>query len=302
MPAKPLTELLPRAHVLVSMNAVTVDEAVAALIRSLLDAGAIADRARAEQILADKARGEPKFRRNIVSVGPRVALPHYRTDLVDHLVVALGIARAPLAAGDAELDADPQIIVLILAPTDASTLYLQTVAAIARLLRDEGVVDRLANARTVDDVFAIDEITALRVQPSLTVRDIMIQDVNSIAPTLPLRDAVDLMVRNHISALPVVGDKQEVLGIITEHDVMRGLLSRIPRVADADRDAVESTELLRVRDVMTRSVLCVSEDLGLTEAANLMNNKNVEQVPVTSEGRLTGFLTRGDIIRKLFAR
>jgi CBS domain-containing protein len=53
---------------------------------------------------------------------------------------------------------------------------------------------------------------------------------------------------------------------------------------------------------MTRSVLCVSEDLGLTEAANLMNSKNVEQLPVTAEGRLTGFLTRGDIIRKLFAR
>jgi CBS domain-containing protein len=302
MPAKSLTELLPRAHVLVPMNAATVDEAVAALMRNLLDAGAIADRTRTEQILADKASGETKFRRNIVSVGPRVALPHYRTDLVDELVVALGVAPHPLAAGDAALDTDPEIIVLILAPTDASTLYLQTVAAIARLLRNDTVVQRIADARTVDDVFRIDEVTALRVQPSLTVRDIMIHEVNSITPAMPLRDAVDLMVRSHVTALPVVGDKQEVLGIITEHDVMRGLLSRIPRVADADRENPESSELLRVRDVMTRSVLCVSEELGLTEAANLMNNKNVEQVPVTSEGRLTGFLTRGDIIRKLFAR
>jgi CBS domain-containing protein len=53
---------------------------------------------------------------------------------------------------------------------------------------------------------------------------------------------------------------------------------------------------------MTRSVLCISEELGLEEAANMMINKDVEQFPVTSEGKLTGFLTRGDIIRKLFGR
>lgn len=297
MPAKSLTELLPRAHVLVSMNAATVDEAVAALTRQLVSAGAIPDTNHAERLLHESVRA------NIVGIGPRAALPHFRTDVVDELVIALGVAAHPLTSGHDELESDPTIVVLVIAPTDSSTLYLQTVAAIARLLRDDSVVERIANARTVDEIFAIAEVGAVRVQPSLTVRDIMIHDVNGIAPAIPLRDAVDLMVRTHVSALPVVGEKLEVLGIITEHDVMRGLLSRIPRVADADRDTSrESSELLRVRDVMTRSVLCVSEDLGLTEAANLMNNKNIEQVPVTSEGKLTGFLTRGDIIRKLFAR
>jgi CBS domain-containing protein len=296
MPAKSLPELLPRAHVVLPLNAVTFEEAVAALTQQLVAAGAIRASTRADSALAPR-------RSNVVSIGPRVALPHYRTDLVDQLVVAMGISPVPIHSDNAEIEGEPTIIVLVIAPTDSSTLYLQTVAAIARLLRDDSVVDRIAGAKSVDEVFGIEELSTLRVQPSLTVRDIMIHDVNSIAPAIPLRDAVDLMVRNHISALPVVGDKLEILGIITEHDVMRGLLSRIPRVADADRDtSAESSELLRVRDVMTRSVLCVSEDLGLTEAANLMNNKNIEQVPVTSEGKLTGFLTRGDIIRKLFAR
>ncbi|MEO5510968.1 MAG: CBS domain-containing protein [Longimicrobiales bacterium] len=298
MPAKSLLELLPRDHVVVPLNAATVDEAIAALVRNLLDTGAIPDRERTERLLQ-----EPK-RRNIVSVGDDVVLPHYRTNLVEDLILSIGVAHAPLRSdAEAGLDTDPRIVILVLAPADASTLYLQTVAAIARLLRDEDVVARLIAARTADDVFAIEALRDLRVQPSLAVRDIMIHEVDSVPPGLPLRDAVDLMVRKHIRALPVVGDKLEVLGIISEHDVMRGLLSRIPRVADADRDTVsESSELLRVRDVMTRSVLCVSEDLGLTEAANLMNSKNVEQLPVTSEGKLTGFLTRGDIIRKLFAR
>jgi predicted transcriptional regulator len=54
-----------------------------------------------------------------------------------------------------------------------------------------------------------------------------------------------------------------------------------------------------VRDVMTRQVLCVSPDQPLAEVASLMTNKDVDRVPVVWEGRLVGFLTRGDIVRKL---
>src|SRR5690349_8436185 len=120
MPAKSLLELLPRDHVVVPLNAATVDEAIAALVRHLLDAGAIPDRERTERLLQ-----EPK-RRNIVSVGDDVVLPHYRTDLVEELVVSLGVAAAPLASdADASLDTEPRIVILVLAPADASTLYLQ---------------------------------------------------------------------------------------------------------------------------------------------------------------------------------
>jgi CBS domain-containing protein len=51
--------------------------------------------------------------------------------------------------------------------------------------------------------------------------------------------------------------------------------------------------------VMTRQVLCVSPDQPLAEVASLMTNKDVDRVPVVQEGRLVGFLTRGDIVRKL---
>jgi CBS domain-containing protein len=54
-----------------------------------------------------------------------------------------------------------------------------------------------------------------------------------------------------------------------------------------------------VRDVMTRQVLCVSPDQPLAEVASLMSNKDVERVPVVIDGKLVGFLTRGDIVRRL---
>ena len=50
---------------------------------------------------------------------------------------------------------------------------------------------------------------------------------------------------------------------------------------------------------MTRQVLCVAPEQPIAEVASLMSNKDVDRVPVVREGRLVGFLTRGDIVRKL---
>ena len=50
---------------------------------------------------------------------------------------------------------------------------------------------------------------------------------------------------------------------------------------------------------MTRQVLCVSPEQPLSEVASIMTNKDVDRVPVVKDGRLVGYLTRGDIVRKL---
>jgi CBS domain-containing protein len=133
------------------------------------------------------------------------------------------------------------------------------------------------------------------------VRDIMNHSFAAVAPDTALRDAIDIMVQRRVRALPVLGTKQEVLGVLTEWDLMRGLLPQAPR-AGAETGAAGVPDRLRVKDIMTRSVLCISEEMGIEETASMMINKDVEQFPVTSEGRLVGFVTRGDIIRKLFGR
>src|SRR5690606_41028900 len=92
-------------------------------------------------------------------------------------------------------------------------------------------------------------------------------------------------------------DLNGVLGILTEWDVMRALLPHIPRAGEE----IEGQDI-SVREVMTRSVLCVPEEMGLPEAVNLMINKNAEQCPVVRDAELVGMLARTEIIRKLFAR
>lgn len=292
-----LRDLLRPEHILAPLDANTLPEAVIALLRRLQDAGEVSDVPALATLLTERPL------RDIVAVGEHVVLPHFRTDAVDRLVVALGIAERPLAARETGLETSPRIVVLILAPPEAASGYLQTVSTLARLLRQDRAVNRLLKARSPADVLRLAELRDLRIQPRLAVRDIMTHRVHRVAPDASVREIVDLMVRRRVHAIPVVGDKGEVLGIVTDRDIMRALLPKIPRAGEEpEAEEMAPPVEAKVRDIMTRSVLCISEDMGLQEVANMMINKDVEQLPVVNEGALTGVLTRGDIIRKLFGR
>src|SRR5687768_6974470 len=288
-----LTELLPAEHIVVPLEAGSFRDAIGIIVKRLHGAGAIRDLPELERVL-DQTQA-----RDVVAISDDVALPHFRTDAVDHLVLGLGITAIPLDATGTSLSAGPRILALVLAPPEAATRYLQSVAALARLFRDPGVVDRMSEATSAQDVLALPELRESRVQPDLRVRDVMAHRTEGITGDATVRDAIDIMLDRGWRALPVLGEHAEVLGIITEWDVMRALLQEIP-VAGAR--GLPASKRVLVRDAMSRSVLCVSEEMGLQEAAHMMLNKNVEHFPVVNESVLTGMLSRGDLIRKLFGR
>jgi CBS domain-containing protein len=189
------------------------------------------------------------------------------------------------------------VVVLVLAPPGAAGPYLQAVAALARALRDEGVVDALLRAASPEEVLAIPAVQGITIQPRLVVRDVMTQRVYRVSPDDPLEEVMKLVKQHHLRAIPVVDEERSVLGMVTDRDLLRHFLPAVQRPGDHPPEALRA---VRVRDVMTRSVICLSEDQALAEVATLMSSKDLERLPVTSEGRLTGFLTRGDILRKLF--
>lgn len=295
-----LTEVLRREHVLAPLPVETFRAAVAALVQRLVETGAVQ---RPEKL--DRLTSEERIR-DVVHVGDRVLLPHLRSEAVDRLVVAVGVTPEPLRSALGAQEGREQVIVLVLAPPSAANHYLQVVAALARALRDDAVVDRLIAAGSPDELLAIPDIGELVVQPRLTVRDIMTQRVFRVFPDTPVRELLELMSRNEIKAVPVVNEKREVLGVVTDRDLLRHLLPNTVRAGPGDRpeQRVEEKGLLEVpiREIMSRSVLCISEDQGLAEIVSLMVNKDVERMPVVTEGRLVGFLTRGDVLRKLYGR
>ncbi len=293
-----LLDALRPEHVIVPLEADSLRAAVTALIDRLIASGAIP---RAERL--SKALGEERIR-DVVHVGDRVLLPHFRTDAVTKLVVAVGIAAEPLRVRPDQPPEAEQIVVLVLAPPEAPGDYLQVVATLARALRNSTTVDRLLEATGPADVLAIPELNELTVRPQLLVRDVMTQRVYRVQPETPVREVIRLMRRNQVKVLPVVGEKREVLGVVSDRDILRHLMPVVGRIGGGSAVTSSDNEQLYdtpVRDVMTRSVMCVSEEQSLSDVVSTMINKDVERMPVVQAGQLTGFLTRADVVRKLFS-
>lgn len=294
-----LRDLLTPERVILPLRGTSLRDALTGMIDRLAERGELKKPDAVRRLLADTRM------RDVVALGEMVVLPHFRTDAVDELLLAVGIAEEPIPVPEAQGALRPRIVFLILAPREAAALYLQTVSTLTVALeRGGGLVDRLLDATTPEQVVEAPEFEAARIQPRLSVRDIMSHHVWSVSPDQAAREAVDLMVRRRVNALPVVGEKGEVLGILTDKEVMSALLPQIPRAGDEAATAKRAAALrdTKIRDIMSRSVLCIAEEMGLNEVATMMINKDVEQVPVVQEGRLTGILTRSDIIRKLFGR
>jgi len=128
----------------------------------------------------------------------------------------------------------------------------------------------------------------------LRVDDALEPVIYRVRPETTLGEILNTMVGNRVGAVPVVGERSEVLGIITSGDVLDQLLRDSPT-----DDGPPAVDRLTARDIMTRTVLCVAEGQALKDAARMMVNKKIEQLPVVREGELVGIVTRSKVLRAL---
>jgi CBS domain-containing protein len=143
----------------------------------------------------------------------------------------------------------------------------------------------------------------------MEAREVMTRDVVTVGPDTTVGEIAAILVRHRISAAPVVSASRQLLGIVSQTDLVHrsetGTEKRrkwwLELFADTDAKAREYVKShgLRARDVMTRLVVSVPEGASLAEVADVLDAHRIRQVPVMAEGRLVGMISRADLVRKL---
>jgi CBS domain-containing membrane protein len=130
---------------------------------------------------------------------------------------------------------------------------------------------------------------------NLRVRDLMTSDVLVVGPDDPVTKIRDLMADRHIRHVPVVDDGQDLVGVVSDRDLLARTLG-----TDTDLPLSLQAELLdadKVRDVMTWDVETVDVDEDVLTAAQVMLENKYGCLPVLEEGKLAGILTEADFVR-----
>ena len=215
---------------------------------------------------------------------------------------AAAIVGAVEAGGVGALGDDPdsEALLLILTPRRLVSMGDQMLPTLRRFFQEEASVAPILNARSSADVESVVVFMDLDPHRSLLVEDMVEPIQYRVYPDTPYSEVVDLMVRKELQAVPVVGEDYEFLGVVTTGTALDELVSRARAESVGGGHAVARGEPT-AREVMTRTVMCVSEDQNLIEAASIMVNRGVEQLPVIRDGEMIGFLTRGEVLRWLFS-
>ncbi len=138
----------------------------------------------------------------------------------------------------------------------------------------------------------------------MRVLELMHTHLVTVQPDDTLRDAVDKMDLYQVSGLPVVDDEGRLVGVITEHDIIRELLPHPGESESDEQYRAEwqdlATRAARVRNMpvkqaMTSKVISVDENTDVLEAAGIMLQHKVKRLPVTANGKLVGIISRIDI-------
>ena len=140
--------------------------------------------------------------------------------------------------------------------------------------------------------------------------DVMTRNVFSIPPDAPLMQAVRIMLQHHISGLPVIDAERNLLGIVTEGDLLRrveiGTQRRRARwlefLIGPGRLASEYAHACgrSVHEVMTKDVLTVAPNTPLADIVKLMERRRVKRIPVVDiDGNVIGIVTRANLLRAL---
>ena len=142
----------------------------------------------------------------------------------------------------------------------------------------------------------------------LLAKDVMTSPVITVHPDTSVKDVAALMLTHHISGLPVVASDGELLGIVTEADLLYKETG--PRQKDERAvkgfppfgkavNTVKKARGLTAADLMTSPVVTVDEETLVREIAGVMVRRKINRVPVVRGDRLVGIVSRADILRAL---
>lgn len=141
----------------------------------------------------------------------------------------------------------------------------------------------------------------------MLAKDVMTTAILTVTPDTDVGEIARILLDAHISAVPVVAGDGNLIGIVSEGD----LLHRAE--ADTRRRPSWWLRLLaapeepserylrefgrRARDVMTKDVITIAPDTPLTEIAAMLEKYHIKRVPVIDNGKLVGIVSRANLLR-----
>ena len=143
----------------------------------------------------------------------------------------------------------------------------------------------------------------------LKAKDIMTKDIITVKPATTIEDLARILIKHQISGTPVVDEDSNLIGIVTENDlisknkklhiptILRLFDAFIPLGTSRLEEEIKRMAAFTVGEICTRNVVTCDEDMSIENVATMMTEKKIHLLPVLKERRLVGIIGKKDLIK-----
>lgn len=240
------------------------------------------------------------------TVMPRgIAIPHARLVGIDRPYVAIATSKQGFQFNGTTV----YLVLLVLVPMDKPTLYMQTLRLLARILREEGMVMRLASLENPTAVMRFFQTEGLTLPAYICAADIMTPPTITVRDNASLKDAIDLFTENDYQIIPVVDKEGDLVGVISASALLNVCLPDYLLWMD-DLSPIQNfepfAEVLRkehntwLSEIMSESYAFVQVSSPAIQVAAEFVRQNVSQCYVLQDKHLAGVITLRTFLHKIF--
>ena len=149
----------------------------------------------------------------------------------------------------------------------------------------------------------------------LTAKDIMTKNVTTVGATTTIEELARTLMEHKISGVPVVDDNENLIGIVTENDLIsqnkRLHIPTVMRLFDSFimlespgkiEKEIKKMTAITVNDIYTKEVITVTEDTPVQDIATIMSEKKVHLIPVVEGKKILGIIGKIDLIKGITGR
>ncbi|MDI6892562.1 MAG: CBS domain-containing protein [Actinomycetota bacterium] len=138
----------------------------------------------------------------------------------------------------------------------------------------------------------------------MQAKDLMTKEVITVKKEAPVRETIDLLLKNRITGLPVIDKTGKVLGIVSESDLVYKLETMLPTTsywADRKKFKEERWKMMATTagEIMSTNLIYATEDAPIEEIATLMLEKRIKRLPILRDGKLVGIISRADVLKSI---
>ena len=129
----------------------------------------------------------------------------------------------------------------------------------------------------------------------LKVKDIMTDTLYTLHPTASIFDAHQLMAKYKIHHLPVIDDSNNLVGLLSQRDLLRASVSVFADVNKEERNEIEAG--IPIKSVMSTDLVVAEQETPLEEIAQHLLNEGHGCLPVVGDDGIQGIVTEADFVK-----